>query len=76
MRSVQSAKYLNGAPPNWPASGFTMNGADWPDWMRRIQASSLVFSSEKAAGIVRVDSWPSWWQPTQARFLMIVSQSC
>src|SRR5260370_5305944 len=39
MRSVQSAKYLNGAPPNCPASGFTMNGADWPDWTRRIQRS-------------------------------------
>jgi hypothetical protein len=41
-----------------------MNGADWPDWTRRTQASTLFFWSEKAAGIVRVDSWPSWWQPT------------
>jgi hypothetical protein len=31
-----------------------MNGAAWPDWTRRIQASTLVFSSAKAAGIVRV----------------------
>jgi hypothetical protein len=37
-----------------------MNGADWPDWTRRIQASTLVFSSEKAAEIGRADFWPSW----------------
>src|SRR5215469_4651432 len=42
-RSVQSAKYLNGAPPSCPASGLTMKGADWPDWTRRIHASSLLF---------------------------------
>ena len=73
--SVHSAKYLNGAPPSWPANGLIMNGAAWPDWTRRIQASMLVFSSANAAGIVRVDSCPSWWHPTQDRFLIVTSQS-
>src|SRR5260370_1421139 len=52
-----------------------MNGADWPDCIRRIQASSLLRSA-KAAGIVRVASCPSGWQPTQERFLSGTSQSC
>ena len=39
-RSVQSPKYLNGTPPNWPASRLVIISPDCPDWMRRIQASS------------------------------------
>src|SRR6478735_10837725 len=57
-RSVQSPKYLYGAPPNWPAMRLVIISPDWPDWMRRIHASSPE-SLPNCAGIVRVDSWPS-----------------
>ena len=59
MRSVQSAKYLNGTPPNCPASWLIICSPDWPDWTRRIQASSSDLNSPNAGGIVRVDSCPS-----------------
>ena len=32
--------------------------------------------SANSAGRVRVDAWPSWWQPTQLRFFTTVSHSC
>jgi hypothetical protein len=65
-RSVQSPKYLNGTPPICPASRFTIHSPVWPAATRRIQASSCDLNSPNAAGIVRVDSWPSWWQPMQS----------
>jgi hypothetical protein len=52
-----------------------MPSPDWPDWMRRIQASCEVSNSPSPAGKVRVDSWPSWWQPMQPMFLTCFSQS-
>ena len=58
-RSVQSPKYLNGTPPSWPASRFTIHSPVWPEETRRIQASSPDLNSPNAPGIVRVDSWPS-----------------
>ena len=58
-RSVQSPKYLNGTPPSTCVSGFSMNGAACPDWMRRIHAFSPESNWPSDAGIVRVDSWPS-----------------
>ena len=59
MRSVQSPKYLNGAPPRGPVSGFSMKFPACPDCTRRIHAASDEGNSPSAAGIVRVDSWPS-----------------
>jgi hypothetical protein len=47
----------------------------WPDWTRRIHAWSLSLMSANAAGSVRVEAWPSWWQPTQPRFPMRLTQS-
>ncbi len=35
-RSVQSPKYLYGAPPNWPAMRFVIISPDWPEVMRRM----------------------------------------
>src|SRR3954452_3527096 len=65
-RSVQSPKYLNGTPPSWPASRLTIHSPVWPEATRRIHASSPDLNSPNAGGIVRVASWPSWWQPTQS----------
>ena len=31
--------------------------------------------SAKAAGSVRVEAWPSWWQPPQPRLVMRLTQS-
>src|SRR5439155_13646760 len=58
-RSVQSAKYLNGALPSAWASGPIMNGAACPDVTRRIHAASDDGKSPSDLGIVRVESWPS-----------------
>src|SRR5262245_41864555 len=74
-RSVQSANYLNGALPSGQVSGFSMKFPACPDWTRRIQAASDDANSPRDAGMVRVESWPSWWQPTHARFFTTVSQS-
>jgi len=59
MRSVQSPKYLNGTPPRTPVSGFSISGAACPDCTRRIHAFSDDSNWPSAAGMVRVDSWPS-----------------
>src|SRR5215472_15629047 len=59
MRSVQSPKNLNGAPPRYPAKGLTIKGAACPDCTRRIQASSPDLNAPREAGIVRVASCPS-----------------
>src|SRR5256885_12761374 len=66
-RSVQSPKYLNGTPPSTCVSGFSMNVAACPDCTRRIHAFSPVSNCPSEAGIVRVESWPSWWQPTDRK---------
>ena len=47
----------------------------WPDWMRRIQASAPVLNLPNCAGMVRVASWPSWWQPMQPMLFICLSQS-
>ena len=52
-----------------------MNVAACPDCTRRIHAFSPVSNCPSEAGIVRVESWPSWWQPTQERFFTTTSQS-
>ena len=52
-----------------------MNGAACPDCTRRIHALSPDSNGPNAAGIVRVDSCPSWWQPMQPLFFTTVSQS-
>jgi hypothetical protein len=52
-----------------------MSGAACPDCTRRIQASSPVLRSARAAGVVRVAAFPSWWQPTHDWFFIVVSQS-
>jgi hypothetical protein len=70
MRSVQSARYWNGAPPSrWPA-WLIICWPDWPDMSRRAHASS-PFMCANMAGSVRVDSCPSWWQPMQAMFFTL-----
>jgi hypothetical protein len=74
-RSVHSPKYLNGAPPRWPASGRIMLFAAWPDCTRRIHAWSPGVMCASSAGMVRVEAWPSWWQPTHERFLTTVNHS-
>ena len=43
-----------------------MNDPVWPEATRRAQASSPDLNSPSAAGIVRVDSCPSAWQPMQS----------
>src|SRR5436190_10709705 len=58
-RSVQSPKYLYGAPPNWPAIRLVIISPDWPAWMRRIHASAPLSNLPNCAGTVRVASWPS-----------------
>src|SRR5215510_3046095 len=72
-RSVHSPRYLNGAPPKLPASWLVICSPDWPDCTRRIQPSSPDLPN--AAGMVRVDSWPIWWQPIQPMFFICLSQS-
>src|SRR4029450_6148072 len=47
---------------------------DWPDWMRRTQASRPSRNGPNAAGIVRVDFWPIWWQPMQSTLFIWRSQ--
>src|SRR5689334_3510468 len=59
IRSVQSPKYLYATPPNWPAIRLGIISPDWPERMRRCQASAPESNFPKAAGIVRVASWPS-----------------
>src|SRR5262249_51516774 len=58
-RSVQSPKYLNGTPPNCPASRLVMFSPVWPDWTRRCHASAPDLNSPRAAGMVRVACCPS-----------------
>src|SRR6185437_783488 len=74
-RSVQSPKYLYGAPPNWPARRFVIISPAWPDCVRRIQASSPEAKWPNCAGTVRVASCPSWWQPMQSTLFIWRSQS-
>src|SRR5215472_9829533 len=69
-RCVQSAKYLIGAPASWPAMILTISAPDCPAWMRRVQASAWFENSPSPDGKVRVDCWPSWWQPTQPLFFI------
>ena len=59
IRSVQSAKYLKGAPPRLPASWVTICSPAWPDWMRRIHASSWFANLPSDSWNVRVEIWPS-----------------
>ena len=54
---------------------LTMSAPDCPAWMRRIQASAWFENSPRPGGSVRVDNWPSWWQPTQPLFFIKLSQS-
>src|SRR5262249_13032644 len=74
-RSVQSAKYLIGAPASWPAMILTISAPDCPAWMRRVQASAWFENSPSPEGQVRVASWPSWRQPTQPLFFIRLGQS-
>src|SRR3954469_8474737 len=74
-RSVQSPKYLNGTPPSWPARRLTIHSPVWPEATRRAQASSPDLNSPSCAGMVRVDSCPSWWQPMQSTLPMRWRQS-
>ena len=43
---------------------------------RRFQASAPVAKVPSAGGIVRVESWPSWWQPTQPVFFIAEIHCC
>jgi hypothetical protein len=45
---------------------FVICAPNWPDRMRRTHATSCESNLPSCAGIVRVDSCPSWWQPTQS----------
>ena len=74
-RSVHSPKYLNGTPPSWPARRLTIHSPVWPEATRRAQASSPDLNSPSCAGMVRVDSCPSWWQPMQSTLPMRWRQS-
>ena len=49
-------------PAGAPPSGESHAASDEPN-------------SPSDLGIVRVDCWPSWWQPTHERFFTTVSQS-
>src|SRR5262249_51308226 len=69
-RSVQSPRYLNGTPPQAPASWLTIISPAWPDCTRRIHASAPVLNGPNCAGIVSAASWPIWCQPTQPMFFI------
>src|SRR3984957_14133364 len=74
-RSVQSPRYLNGAPPQLPASWLVIASPAWPDCTRRIHASAPESKWPNCAGIVRVAARPIWWHPMQPMFFSCLSQS-
>ena len=67
-------KFLTATGP-MPASCWIISGPACPDCTRRAQASAEEWNTPRAGSMVRVESWPIWWQPMQPLFFSSLSHS-